>query len=301
MYGLDPSTAFTDLGNGNLTKMLSYVEDQAQAEFGESPYFVLDPSWFSADPGVEDVASAEYNWFSPPGSSTLTSFNGIKMGIATPSYYYSSTDPKVIDPNHGQTLQDGLKATVGAGANVTLVEGFTDFGENNSLWRAADGTYAARQYDYPNQRLDILRSFSHDPFPTPLTVQAESADYYYDTTPGNRWGLYRAGDLDIEQTTDTGGGWDVGNTAPGEWLQWESVPLQGTTTIKVRVATPNSGETLHVTIDGEEGPSITIPDTGGWQQWETVNAGTWTFPAGTSHVVRIAMETGGINVNYWTN
>ncbi|WP_253187255.1 carbohydrate-binding domain-containing protein [Paenibacillus sp. GP183] len=87
----------------------------------------------------------------------------------------------------------------------------------------------------------------------------------------------------------------------GEWLEWQEIPLQGTVTMKVRVATPNSGKRMRFVIDGAAGPTVTLPNTGGWQTYQTVNAGTFSFPNGTYHTVRIEMIDGDFNLNYWTN
>jgi hypothetical protein len=70
----------------------------------------------------------------------------------------------------------------------------------------------------------------------PGTIQAENYDLggqnvaYYDTTAGNSGGAYRTDDVDIEATTDTGGGYDIGYTAPGEWLAYTVNAVAGTYT-----------------------------------------------------------------------
>jgi hypothetical protein len=52
-------------------------------------------------------------------------------------------------------------------------------------------------------------------------------------------------------------------------------------------------------IDGVDGPTITVPDTGGWQNWQTISAGTFQFNPGTYHTVQIQYLTGNINTNWW--
>jgi len=294
--------AFSNQGNGNLKKMVEYVRQQAQAEFGVNPYLIVDQSWISEDPTVASVVDGVDSWFPVPGGRTVNAFNGKNFGVAVPSFRFvvGSTNMD-IDPNHGQTFKDNLAATV-PNSLVTLVEGFTDWEENAATWRGRTGTYAQTKYDYPNQMLNILRQFSQDPFPSNRRIEAESADSYQDTTTGSQFGgVYRDGNLDVEPTGDTGGGWNVGAIAAGEWLQWSEIPLQGTVTMKVRVATPNSGKRLRFVIDGNAGPTIALPNTGGWQTYQTVNAGTFTFPNGTYHTVRLEFVDGDFNLNYWSN
>ena len=54
------------------------------------------------------------------------------------------------------------------------------------------------------------------PWPVPGVIQAENFDNggqgvaYYDTTPGNTGGAYRSTDVEIQATSDTGGGYNVG-------------------------------------------------------------------------------------------
>ena len=70
-------------------------------------------------------------------------------------------------------------------------------------------------------RLELTRSAATQPYggtavTLPGTIEAENFDeggasvVYFDTTPGNRGGAYRQTDVDIEATTDSGGGWDIG-------------------------------------------------------------------------------------------
>src|SRR4029453_15059208 len=58
----------------------------------------------------------------------------------------------------------------------------------------------------------------------PGTVEAENFNDggagvgYLDNTPGNQGGTYRSTDVDIQTTSDIGGGYKVSFIAPGEWL-----------------------------------------------------------------------------------
>jgi hypothetical protein len=180
-----------------------------------------------------------------------------------------------------------------------LVEGFTDWQEGAGLWRTRNAPYATTQRDYPNQNINILRRYSNTPFPDDMVVQAESADTVNDTTAGNLWNVYRSDDLDVQPATDTGGGWNVGSVAAGEWLQWKEVPMQGTENLTVRVATPNSGAQIRFVVDGVAGPVVDVPNTGGWQTWQTVDAGSFQFSSGTYHTVQLQQVTGGENINWW--
>jgi predicted amidohydrolase len=143
----------------------------------------------------------------------------------------------------------------------------------------------------------------------PGTIQAENYDTggegvaYHDTTPTNNGGQYRNDAVDIESTTDTGGGYDVGWMDPTEWLRYTvSVSTAGTYTLTARVASEGTGGKFHVEFGGTNiSGSLSIPNTGGWQRWTNVTA-TVTLSAGVQ-VMRIVIDSagsGGIvgNLNY---
>src|SRR5262249_23020266 len=152
----------------------------------------------------------------------------------------------ILDANHGQTFNTNLTMTAGYKCQATLIEGFSDWEENCSVWRSKDTTY----YDYPNQRINILRKYSNNPFPAGMKVEAEACDSFNDTTSGNAGNVFRDGNLDVQATTDTNGGWNVYNTAAGEWLQWQEIPMQGSTTLKLRVASAAAGAQVRFVVDG---------------------------------------------------
>lgn len=119
-----------------------------------------------------------------------------------------------------------------------------------------------------------------------VVFQAENYNAFYDTTPGNSGGVYRGDDVDIEYTTDTGGGYNVGWIVQGEWLAFNglNIPATGSYTVRLRVASPN-GATASVDLNAGSIVlgNFTIPATGGWQNWTTVsrtvnlNAGTYNL------------------------
>lgn len=147
--------------------------------------------------------------------------------------------------------------------------------------------------------------FTGTPVALPGTVDAANFDNgpsgsaYFDSTAGNSGGAYRATDVDIEPSAD--GGYDVGWTATGEWLNYTvNVGTAGSYVMDLRVATPQSGRSLHV---GFNGPSsvwtqLFAQNTGGWQNWTTL-----TFPltlgAGVQQLT-VYFDTGSVNLGRMT-
>jgi hypothetical protein len=140
--------------------------------------------------------------------------------------------------------------------------------------------------------------FHGTPAPVPGTIQAEDFDNggagaaYFDTTAGNSGGAYRSTDVDIEPSGDTGGGYNLSKTRAGEWLRYTvEIATSGTYKFEARVANMGTGATFRVEVDGVDrtGP-ITVPDTGGWQIYQTVSKSGVQLTAG-QHVVRIVLAT----------
>jgi fibronectin type 3 domain-containing protein len=143
------------------------------------------------------------------------------------------------------------------------------------------------------------------PWAVPGTVQAENYDTggpgaaYNVTSTNGSANNYRTDGVDLEATTDTGGGYDLGWSAAGQWFNYTvKVAAAGTYTASFRVSSGASGGTLHIAdLNGNNlsGP-VSIPGTGGWQTWTTVTASV-TLAAGTQ-VLQVYQDTGGYNINW---
>jgi hypothetical protein len=142
------------------------------------------------------------------------------------------------------------------------------------------------------------------PWPIPGKIEAENYDIggqgvaFNETSAGNTGNAYRTDDVDIEPTTDNGGGYNVGWIAQGEWLEYTVNVTEGTYTLDVRVASENTGTSFHIEMDGVNisGP-ISIPNTGGWQSFQTVSIPNITLTGGQK-TMRIAMDASWFNINY---
>jgi len=116
---------------------------------------------------------------------------------------------------------------------------------------------------------------------------------YSDTTPGNSGGQYRSTDVDIQNNGL--GGYDVGWIADGEWLNYSvNVAMSGTYTIVVQVASPLSAGRLHVRFGTADSVPVSIPNTGGWQNWTivTLSANLMAGP----QIMKLMFDVGGFNV-----
>jgi len=145
-----------------------------------------------------------------------------------------------------------------------------------------------------------LTPFSGTPVALPGTVNAANFDNggegvaYHDTSSGNSGGQYRNTDVDLEASSE--GGFDLGWTAPGEWLNYTvNVTSAGNRTVLLRVASPG-GATMHVGFNTASNvwKTISIPPTGGWQNWQTISVPV-TLGPGVQQLT-LLFDTGGMNI-----
>jgi len=138
----------------------------------------------------------------------------------------------------------------------------------------------------------------------PGTIEAEHYDLggqgvaYNDLTTGNSGNVFRTDNVDLEATTDTGTGYNVGWIQAGEWLEYTvNVTTAGTYSLQLRVAATSTGKYFHVEMNGVNiSGTVSVPNTGAWQNWQTVTVNTSSLTTGQK-VMRIVMDTDGFNIN----
>ncbi len=125
----------------------------------------------------------------------------------------------------------------------------------------------------------------------PGQIQAE--DWYYQEG------------LSLEETSDTGGGYNFGFTNAGDFADYlVTIDQAGNYDLNLRVASTNSNGVLRLILiddvfEEEEDINITevnIPNTGGWQSWETISQ-TVTLPEG-HYKLRLYIFSPEFNVNW---
>jgi glucosylceramidase len=141
--------------------------------------------------------------------------------------------------------------------------------------------------------------YTGSPAAIPGTIEAVNFDNgpgetaYSDHTAANSGGAYRSTDVDIEPSSL--GGYNVGWVDPGEWLRYTvNVEQTGSYTASFKVASPAQGGSFHLEVNGTNvtGP-LTVPNTGGWQAWQTVSA-TVSLQAG-QQTARLVFDALGNN------
>ncbi|WP_026150898.1 carbohydrate-binding protein [Streptomyces prunicolor] len=147
--------------------------------------------------------------------------------------------------------------------------------------------------------------FGGTPAAVPGTVQAENYDTggqgvgYNVTSVNGNANSYRADGVDLDNTSDTGGGYNLGWTGAGQWFRYTvDVAAAGTYTLDLRIAAPSAVPgALH--LSDASGTNLTgavdLPATGDWQTWGTATAQV-TLPAGRQ-ILTLNQDSGGWNIN----
>jgi endoglucanase len=130
---------------------------------------------------------------------------------------------------------------------------------------------------------------------------------YYDTdyknetgsVNPNQGGQYRNDGVDIELSSDAQGyKYDVGWIAAGEFLSYTvTVPHSGIYRAQIRVASNSSSGSLQIVLDGSIiSDLISVPNTGGWQDWQTISSDSLVMPSG-DHLLSLYFPVGNFNLN----
>ncbi len=143
-----------------------------------------------------------------------------------------------------------------------------------------------------------FRSFATQPL-----VRNENIAYWmnWKATVGNRVEaemFTNHSGIRMETTTDAGGGFNAGSTDDNDWMSYPiNVPTSGNYTFQVRVSSPYVGGQLVLSKNGADVGVVTVPNTGGWQNWQTVPI-TVNLQAGQQDL-SIYVRKGGWNINWW--
>jgi hypothetical protein len=234
------------------------------------------------------------NWsaVTPPANCTISSY----------SVYGSTTSG--FTPGTGNLIASGVTSI--SYTNTGLAASTTYYYKVEAV--DADGSSpASAQAQATTQAAGGEGPYGGTPAAIPGTVQAENYDtggqgVAYNVTAVNGTGNgYRSDGVDLEVTTDTGGGYNLGWTAAGQWFKYTvNVATAGAYTVTFRVAAPAAvTDAFHISNSSGTNlsGSVNVPATGGYQAWVNVTA-TVTLPAGTQ-TLTINQDKAGWNINWF--
>jgi hypothetical protein len=141
------------------------------------------------------------------------------------------------------------------------------------------------QCTFPTQVLVVIGGYGEKtkaPFSVPAKIEAENYHAMY--------GIQK------ENTTDTGGGQNVGWIETGDWLEYKiSVETTGPYLIDYRLASLNGGK-FKLQLDGQDIHEVVVASTGDWQNWSTLGK-SLNLSTGEHTIKLIALQSGW-NLNY---
>ncbi len=254
--------------------------------------------------GGDDLGwTSSGQWFRYTVNAATAGRYTVSFRVAAPS---AVTDAFHLSSSTGANLSGPVSIPATGGwqtwttvtATVTLPAGrqVLTLSEDNSGWNVTHASFAPMP-EAP---------FGGTAAAIPGTVQAENYDiggagvaYNVNSVNGTA-NSYRADEVDLEATADTGGGYDLGWTSGGQWFRYTvNVATAGEYTVSFRVAAPSAVEdAFHVSsASGADlsGP-VNIPATGAWQNWTTVTLNA-ELAAG-QQVLTFDQDNGGWNLNF---
>lgn len=193
-----------------------------------------------------------------------------------------------VEVSPDATAWTPLKAVTGNTALVNDLTGLSGSGQYIRVLGIKRGT----GYGYSIYELEVYGtpgSATAQGKVVPGKIEAES----YDAMQG----------IQAEPTADTGGGQDVGYIDAGDYLDYKVTSAANAYyTVQFRVASWVNGAQLKLQqLQGLEGvatlATLTMPSTGGGQNWQTVTINNVTLPVGVL-TLRVLAVTNGFNFNW---
>jgi Carbohydrate binding module (family 6) len=257
------------------------------------------------------LLSASYGPASGTGTLTYTDGSTQSYSLTSPDWF-SSTAPSggALAVSSAYQNRQGNTTYSGSGnifsVTVPLTAGKTLASVTLPGGTFASGTAALHVFALGSSGGSTGTPYGGTAAAVPGTVQAANYDtggqgVAYSVTSVNGSGnSYRSDGVDLETTSDTGGGYDLGWTSTGQRFNYTvNVATAGTYTVSFRVAAPSAvTDALHIANSSGTSLSgnINIPATGGWQTWTTVT-GTVSLPAGVQ-TLTVDQDNPGWNVHY---
>jgi endoglucanase len=197
---------------------------------------------------------------------------------------------RVASPSGGQLQIKNAAGSVLATVSVPNTGDWQNWQTISASITLPQGTQTIRVYSASNgwnfNWMDIIGGTTSTPPPssTPTRVEAESYT--------NMNGVVK------ETTSDAGGGQNLGYIDNGDWMDYSiTASAAGTYAVNLRVASPTGGQLQIKSSDGTVLATVAIPNTGGWQNWQTVSANI-SLAAGTQ-TIRVYSASNGWNFNWW--
>ena len=304
----DPITF--DLYPDGASEFKMYVDDGKSDAFESQQKFTETIITTSGAPEAVSIAINESNKLFAPGAyrlqvhllstPTAVSLQGQDLALHKQVADYDASLQGAYWDAQRLTLYAKLKGDSKTSYNVTIklagdtlarpVAPVVEVGKDNNIPKPPPGGIDQIPHFYPPPML-------------PTRVEAENYDKggegvaFHTLTP-NQGKKYRPDDAGIEDTTDTGGGYNLVTHGAGEWFEYTiNVPVAGLYHAEFRTASEVPAN-LHLEV--AEKPitgSLAIAATGGKQIWASTTFKDIYLAAG-EQILRVTVDGGHPSLNY---
>lgn len=286
-------------------------------------------NWSYADKAETSAALESGACYNGNWNSTSESGAYVKKELLNPSDVFLGTNVSspvfVFEPRDVEVAKYGsvhLTAQAIAGGDITYIwkkDGEVLPGENQSVltidnFEASNaGSYSVvavfNDQSVESSAAQVSLS-SQQPFNNQITqlpgrLEVENYDEggaylgYRDLSSGNEGNVYRFDDVDIQETSDTEGDYNIGWIEDNEYLQYTvQFSTTGQYDLTFRVASTSSNGNVYLEIDGQLLTDIlSVPETFGNQNWEDLTFEDVIIKEGV-HILRLTAENGDFGINY---
>lgn len=197
------------------------------------------------------------------------------------------------------------KPLIGSYITVANTGCYCTFRDISGVVNLTEGRHVLKiYYDFANFDLRFLKFLPKDrPMPIPGLITLE--DFmpggegvgYHDNNSGNNGGDYRPNEgVDIDLTRGSGGGYHVGWTENGEWMNYSvDVKETGFYNMYTVLGSPNNNCKFRVEFNGQNvSGSVTVPNTGDYAKLVPVK--TTVFLTKGPQIMRFFVEASGYDV-----
>jgi pimeloyl-ACP methyl ester carboxylesterase len=253
-------------------------------------------AWTRAyDPNYKEKGMNVYEWmlqYSRNGSYTPVSNHNYTPVVN------AGTDQNITLPNNSVSLNGSATSANGsiASYNWTQVSGpntaaiANAWSAQTSVSNLVAGTYTFQLTAKDNAGITNTAT---------VTITVNAAPTYV-SIPGvvQAESYTSMNSVKTENTADGGGGQDVGYINSGSWMDYAvNVPSSGTYTVSFRVASVVGNASLSLKkSDGTVLSTVNLPNTGGYQSWQTVST-TVNLTAG-QQMLRVYSNSTNWNINW---
>jgi hypothetical protein len=142
--------------------------------------------------------------------------------------------------------------------------------------------------------LGVLKTFSNFPISNPVK------EPLWISIPGKIEAekYYSQSGIQTENTSDVGGGLNVGWIDSGDWMEYgiKNSTSDSLYEISFRVASPAGDGKFDFYLDNKKISEVSVPKTGGNQTWQSVVANINIGPG--NHYLKLIATNSGFNINY---